>query len=186
VLFNVVFLENLMKTRRSKSAQKPGRRVGQMRPFTSENILMLENLLRADGSSTAVRDLALLRVGVDTMLRSVDVTNLTVGDVVRNGEVLADFVTKQKKTQKPVHCDLMPKTREALAAWLALAELTDPMVRVFAISTRQHQRIVKQWCALLKLDGTLYSTHSVRRTKPKAIYDKTKNIAAVKELLGHK
>jgi site-specific recombinase XerC len=40
-------------------------------------------------------------------------------------------------------------------------------------------------CKLLKLDGALYSTHSIRRTKPAHLYAKTKNLAAVKELLGH-
>src|SRR5262245_25584859 len=54
-----------------------------------------------------------------------------------------------------------------------------------AITASQHQRIVKTWCALLKLDGALYSTHSIRRTKPAHLYAKTKNLAACKELLGH-
>ena len=57
--------------------------------------------------------------------------------------------------------------------------------RVFSITTRQHQRIVKIWCEMLKLDGALYSTHSIRRTKAAYVYAKTKNLAAVKELLGH-
>jgi site-specific recombinase XerD len=38
---------------------------------------------------------------------------------------------------------------------------------------------------MLKLDPALYSTHSVRRTKAAYLYAKTKNLAAVKELLGH-
>jgi integrase len=174
-----------MKIRRKPAAQKVGRPVGQMRPFTSENIQMLENLLKADGSSASIRDLALLRVGLDTMLRSIDLTSLVVGDVLRSGEVVIDFTTKQRKTKKPVHCELVPRTREALAAWLQHAELSDPMARVFEISTRQHQRIIKQWCALLRLDGTVYSTHSVRRTKPSVIYAKTQNVAAISKMLGH-
>lgn len=174
-----------MKIRRKPATQKVGRPVGQMRPFTSENIQMLENLLKADGSSASIRDLALLRVGLDTMLRSIDLTSLLVGDVVRNGEVVTDFSTKQKKTKKPVHCDLVPRTREALAAWLDHEGLSNPMARVFAISTRQHQRIIKQWCALLRLDGAIYSTHSVRRTKPSVIYAKTQNVAAISKMLGH-
>jgi integrase len=174
-----------MKTRRRKSAQKPGRRVGQMRPFTPENIMMLESKLRADDSITGTRDLALLRVGIDTMLRSIDVVNLTVGDVVRGGEVLSEFTTKQKKTKRPVECALLEDTRDALKAWLDQAGITGPEARLFSISTRQHQRIVKQWCDLLNLDGSMYSTHSIRRTKPSAMYAQTKNIAEVKELLGH-
>ena len=30
-----------------------------------------------------------------------------------------------------------------------------------------------------------YSSHSMRKTKPTVIYDKTKNIDAVRRLLGH-
>jgi site-specific recombinase XerD len=58
-------------------------------------------------------------------------------------------------------------------------------MRMGRSTTRQHQRIVKQWCELLKLDGALYSTHSIRRTKSAHLYAKTKNLATVKELLGH-
>ena len=56
---------------------------------------------------------------------------------------------------------------------------------MFAITARQDQRITKGWCALLKRDGALYPTHSIRRTKPAHFYAKTKNLAACKELLGH-
>jgi integrase len=174
-----------MKTRRRKSASKPARRPGQMRPFSPDQIAMLETLLRQDGSATALRDLALLRVGIDTMLRSSDLVALTVADVAHDGKIVAEFGIRQKKTGKTVHCDLSEKTRGILAEWLSVNSEFSPASRIFAITTRQHQRIVKQWCGLLKLDGSLYSTHSVRRTKPAHLYAKTKNLAAVKELLGH-
>jgi len=51
-----------MERRRRKPAKK-ARKPGQMRPFTPEQVAMLEALLRQDGSWTALRDLALLRVG---------------------------------------------------------------------------------------------------------------------------
>mgnify|MGYP000462635782 CR=1 FL=1 len=38
----------------------------------------------------------------------------------------------------------------------------------------------------LGLDTSLYSTHSMRRTKPYLIYKKTKNLRVVQLLLGHK
>lgn len=172
-----------METRRRKPAKKT-RKPGQMRPFTPEQITTLEALLRQDGSGTAIRDLALLRTGIDSMLRSSDMVGLTVRDVVHNGDVASAFTIRQKKTGKHVQCELSEKSRSAIAEWLAAAAL-GPDERVFAISTRQHQRIVKTWCALLKLDGALYSTHSIRRTKPAHLYAKTKNLAACKELLGH-
>ena len=173
-----------METRRRKSAKK-ARKPGQMRPFTPEQITTLEALLKQDGSGTAIRDLALLRVGIDSMLRSSDVVKLTVRDVMHNGEVVTQFAVKQRKTAKVVQCELTDRTRAALAEWLAINPQFTPEDRVFAITTRQHQRIVKCWCVLLKLDGALYSTHSIRRTKPAYLYAKTKNLAACKELLGH-
>jgi integrase len=172
-----------METRRRKPAKK-ARKPGQMRPFTPEQINTLEALLRQDGSGTALRDLALLRVGLDSMLRSSDMMGLTVRDAVHNGEVASTFTIRQKKTGKHVQCELSDKSRAALGEWLTVAGIA-PDERIFAITTRQHQRIVKGWCALLKLDGALYSTHSIRRTKPAHLYAKTKNLAACKELLGH-
>ena len=173
-----------METRRRKPAKK-ARKPGQMRPFTPEQVTMLEVLLRQDGSWTALRDLALLRVGIDSMLRSSDIVKLCVRDICHDGEVVAEFAVKQRKTSKVVKCDLSEKTRAALGHWLAANAGMAADDRIFAITTRQHQRIVKSWCALLKLDGALYSTHSIRRTKPAHLYAKTKNLAAVKELLGH-
>jgi integrase len=179
------FMGIAMKTRRKNSASKSARRPGQMRPFSPDQIAMLETLLRQDGSATALRDFALLRVGVDSMLRSSDMVALTVADVAHDGEIVAEFETRQKKTRKPVRCDLSEKTRAVLSEWLATNPEFGPARRIFAITTRQHQRIVKQWCEFLKLDGALYSTHSIRRTKPAHLYAKTKNLAAVKGLLGH-
>ncbi|MGA7327779.1 MAG: tyrosine-type recombinase/integrase [Rhodomicrobium sp.] len=149
-----------------------------MRPFTLEQIATLEALLRQDGSGTALRDLALLRVGIDSMLWSSGVLSLTV---MQNGDVVSQFAVKQKVVQ----CELSDKTCAALAEWLAANPGITASERVFAITTRQHQRIVKGWCALLKLDGALYSTHSIRRTKPAHLCAKSKNLAACKELLGH-
>jgi len=174
-----------MKTRCRNSVTKTTRRPGQMRPFSPEQIAMLETLLRQDGSATALRDLMLLRVGIDSMLRSSDLVGLTVADIHHDGTIVSEFAIRQKKTQKPVRCDLSEKARAVLAEWLAGNPEFTPASRIFAITTRQHQRIVKQWCALLKLDGALYSTHSIRRTKPTHLNAKTKNLAAVKELLGH-
>ena len=57
-----------------------------MRLFTVEQIGVLESLLRQDGSGTALRDLAQLRIGIDSMLRS-DIVALTVRDVMPNGEI---------------------------------------------------------------------------------------------------
>jgi site-specific recombinase XerD len=57
--------------------------------------------------------------------------------------------------------------------------------KVYHLSTRQYQRIVKEWIDSIGLDSNLYSTHCIRRTKPSLIYKKTKNIRVCQVLLGH-
>src|SRR5258705_9876954 len=109
-----------------------------MRPFSPEQIAMLETLLR-----NRPCDLALFRVGVDSMLRSSDLVALTVAHVAHDGEIVAEFATRQKKTGNPVRSDLSEKTRSVLAEWLAANPEFGPASRIFAITTRQHQRIVK-------------------------------------------
>jgi integrase len=54
------------------------------------------------------------------------------------------------------------------------------------ISTRQYNPIFHGWIDKLGLDDSLYSTHSMRRTKPYLIYKKTKNLRVIQLLLGHK
>ena len=54
------------------------------------------------------------------------------------------------------------------------------------ISTRQYNRISHGWIEKLGLEDSLYSTHSMRRTKSYLIYKKTKNLRVIQLLLGHK
>ena len=42
------------------------------------------------------------------------------------------------------------------------------------------------WVEKLGLEASLYSTRSMRRTKPYLIYKKTKNLRVIQLLLGHK
>ena len=57
---------------------------------------------------------------------------------------------------------------------------------VLRTSTRQYNSIIHGWIEKLGLDTSLYSTNSMRRTKPYLIYKKTKNLRVVQLLLGHK
>ena len=53
------------------------------------------------------------------------------------------------------------------------------------LSTYQYFRIVKNWLRDLGVeDVSDYSTHSIRKTKSSVIYDRTKNVDAVRRLLG--
>ncbi len=53
------------------------------------------------------------------------------------------------------------------------------------ISTRQYERMLKDWVASIGLDPPAYDTRAMRRTKATLIYRRTKNLRAVQLLLGH-
>ena len=53
------------------------------------------------------------------------------------------------------------------------------------ISTQQYAKIVKKWMLSIGVeDVSQYSTHSLRKSKPTVIYNRTKNVDAVRRLLG--
>jgi integrase len=138
--------------------------------------------------------MALLNVGVDTMLRASDLVRLSV-DKLRDhrGDIVRDFAVRQKKTGEPVLLALSDRTRASVAA---LIEGEGKYERDF-LFTREGQphgqrmtemtlrRLVKAWAEFAGLDPAKYSGHSLRRTKAVLIYHETHNYEAVRQLLGH-
>ena len=54
-----------------------------------------------------------------------------------------------------------------------------------SITTQQYAKIVKKWMHSIGAeDVSQYSTHSLRKSKPTVIYNRTKNVDAVRRLLG--
>jgi integrase len=156
---------------------------GQMQPFTPQQVEMIAATITQDDKLHAKRDLALLRMAVDTMLRSVDVLKLTTDDVLYNGNIVETFRVHQQKTGGWVRCLLTDNTRNVLQIYLD----DNPEINgtLFPICRRRYQQIVDNWCGMIRVDKRLYSTHSLRRTKAAEIYRRTKNICAVQKLLGH-
>jgi integrase len=173
-----------------KTKTKPRAR-GQMQPFDPRSLALIRETLRARGN---LRELALLAVGVDSLLRSRDLLQLTVTDVTDHlGAVRERFAVTQGKTKKSISVTLTPRTRETLAAFIKSAEklpgdflftpVKDPHGRW--LSTAMFRRVIKNWCKIANLDPRRYSGHSLRRTKAAFIYQHTRNVAAVSHLLGH-
>jgi integrase len=166
-----------------------GKLYGQKRPLKAKEIWEIRMHLEMDHQH---RDLAMFNLGIDSKLRGCDLLNLRVHDVMQSGQVLARAVVMQRKTQRPVKFELTEATRTAVSAWIKLAELA-PGRYLFPgkknpaghVSSRQYARVVDGWVESIGLDPDLYGTHTMRRTKPTLIYQKTKNIRAVQLLLGH-
>tara|TARA_Y100000389_G_C17148663_1_gene358526 strand:+ start:213 stop:518 length:306 start_codon:yes stop_codon:yes gene_type:complete len=97
----------------------------------------------------------------------------------------------QQKTQSSVEFEITAQTCAALSNWIDHAELPydNFLFKSRAntskhITSRQYSRIVKSWLCEIGLDPAVCGTHSLRRTKAKLIYRRTKNLRAVQLLLA--
>ena len=170
-------------------AWNKGKLVGQKAPLKLKDVWAIRIRLQIE---KRVRELALLDLGIDSKLRACDLVALRVRDVCHGDRVSARAIVMQRKTHRPVQFEITPTTREAVEAWIKAKGLKGDSFlfpsRVRAgdhLGTRQHARIVHQWMDEIGLDTTAYGTHSLRRTKPSLIYQRTKNLRAVQLLLGH-
>jgi len=166
-----------------------GKLLGQKPPLKLKEIWAIRSRLQLEHRA---RDLALFNLAIDSKLRGCDLVALRVNDVVQGSHVASRAIVMQKKTQRPVQFELTEQTRDAVDVWIARAHLKPEHFlfpsRVAAsphLSTRQYSRVVASWVESIGLDPAAYGTHSMRRTKPKLIYRRTRNLRAVQLLLGH-
>jgi hypothetical protein len=67
------------------------------------------------------RELALFNLAIDSKLRSCDLVKLRVRDVCHGSIVATRSMVMQQKTQRPVQFEITEQTREALLAWIRIA-----------------------------------------------------------------
>ena len=166
-----------------------GKLTGQKPPLKLREIWAIRIHLQL---TKEVRELAMFNLAIDSKLRGCDLVALRVRDVTHSNQVAPRAMVMQHKTQRPVQFEMTEPTRDALAAWIAKAQLKGDQYlfpsRIHAsphLSTRQYARIVDTWVASIGLDPRAYGTHTMRRTKATLIYRRTKNLRAVQLLLGH-
>ena len=106
-------------------------------------------------------------------------------------DAVKDRITiRQRKTGANVMFELSASTRaslEHLAAQTGGGRYVFPGSQPdIALSARQYRRLVKQWAGLLGLPAEDYGTHSLRRTKPAAVYQQTRDPEIARILLGQR
>ena len=158
------------------------------RPLSEKQIKSLRKLV--DG--IPLHEL-LLNLSVDLMLRGSDLLNLKVSDVVsESGSIRTEVKVKQKKTGKnTLSMPLSKNSTDSIKKHLMDKPQEDFIFRgqkrytQKPITIQQYARIIKGWLSDLGVEDTSnFSTHSMRKTKASVIYDKTKNVDAVRRLLG--
>lgn len=175
------------------AASKPRNKhpiIGQKRPLKISHIWGIRIRLEIEDNK---RDLALFNLALDSKLRGSDLVKLLVSDVMSGGVVMRRALVTQQKTGSPVQFEITEGTRKSVLDWINFKGLNYssylfPSAKVLGehICIRQYNRIFHSWIEKLGLDRTLYSTHTMRRTKAYLIYKKTKNLRVVQLLLGHK
>ena len=182
-------MDTATKTTERVTPWNKGKLLGQKPPLKLKEIWAIRIRLQLDHRT---RELALFNLAIDSKLRGCDLVGLRVRDVVQGSHVAPRAIVRQKKTQRPVQFEITEQTRDAVAAWIAMAHLK-PEQFLFPsrvsksphLSTRQYSRIVRSWAGSIGLDPAAYGTHSMRRTKATLIYRRTRNLRAVQLLLGH-
>lgn len=166
-----------------------GKLVGQKPPFKQREIWAIRIRLQLKKET---RELAMFSLAIDSKLRSCDLVKLTVRDVNHGNDIASRAMVLQLKTQQPVQFEITEQTRDALTNWISHNHLGSEdylfpsrINHCNHISTRQYARIVHKWVEMIGLDTLLFGTHSLRRTKATLIYRRTKNLRAVRLLLGH-
>ena len=165
--------------------------VGQKRPFTP---LQIETIVHHLENVKQFRNLCLLCLGVDTMLRGIDLVRLKVSDVTEpNGRVKDVFTTRQRKNKKPVKTVVTPYTVSTVCCHIASAGLlqsdflfTSHRNPVVPLSTSYLRRLIKSWAELVGLDASQYAGHSLRRTKSAFMYAHGVQPPPLRILLGQK
>jgi len=160
------------------------------KPITSAQVKTLRNNVK----EKPLQEL-LLNLGVDLMLRSSDLLNLKVSDVVSDtGKVKTEVMVKQKKTKKstlriPLSKNSINTIKKHLVgrdldSWIFVGNKSH--YTKSPITQKQYSRIVKKWMSSLGVENVNdYSTHSLRKTKPSEIFKQTQNVEVCRRLLGH-
>ena len=158
-----------MDTSHSHEPWNKGKLVGQKSPLKLKDIWAIRIHLQL---GKRIRDLALFNLAIDSKLRGCDLVDLRVRDIAHGNQIMPRAMVMQRKTQRPVQFELTELTREAVAAWIAKADLKAEQYLFPSrlrssphITTRQYARIVRRWVGSIGLDPASYGTHTMRRTK---------------------
>jgi integrase len=159
-------MENLVQPNSHHGAWNKGKLVGQKAPLRLRDIWAIRIRLQL---RSAIRDLALFNLAIDSKLRACDLVKLRVRDVAHGDCVARRAIVLQQKTQRPVQFEITEQTRTAVQAWMAQAALRSDSYLFPSrlhdsphISTRQYARTVDQWISEIGLDVSAYGTHSMR------------------------
>ena len=168
------------------------------RPLSNEELTLIVNCF--DGKY-AVRDKALILIGVSTGGRISELLALTIGDVYQNGKPVESLHFKKQVVKGKENARAVPVNSDGIQAIAELIEWhqeaygsLDPKRPLFpsrqsgkgicALTRQRAHQIIKNVCVKAGLNGNL-ATHSLRKSYAQRLYGILADIFSVKEMLGH-
>lgn len=138
------------------------------------------------------RDYLLFRLGLNTALRISDLLKLRVKHFIHQDGTFKDYLMlNEKKTGKEKKIKLPKLVLDEVAKYVLNYELDSEDYIFF--SFRSPERPLDNSNAWRRLKSVAndcgvenFGTHSMRKTRCRLIYDETKNIALVMDMLNHK
>src|SRR6266849_5992313 len=95
-----------------------GKVTGAKPPLRPKHVWSIRTKLQIEGRA---RDLAMFNLAIDSKLRGCDVVAIRVEDVAASGYAADRATVRQKKTGRPVRCELSEQTRQAIDDYLKAA-----------------------------------------------------------------
>jgi len=169
--------------------------VGQKKGFSIKQIEIIRELLK---NKKKTMELVLLNIGIDTMLRYSDISQLKISDVLDNkGEIKKEIKLIQKKTGNFHLVLLSENTRETIKLWLQeskknmqdyifTGKTKSQNFRKDKLSRITYAKIIKNWASYLQLNQEEYSTHTLRRSRAVHMHNQGVSIEIIRRLLGQK
>lgn len=169
--------------------------VGQKKGFSIKQIEIIRELLK---NKKKTMELVLLNIGIDTMLRYSDISQLKISDVLDNkGEIKKEIKLIQKKTGNFHLVLLSENTRETIKLWLQeskknmqdyifTGKTKSQNFRKDKLSRITYARFIKNWASYLQLNQEEYSTHTLRRSRAVHMHNQGVSIEIIRRLLGQK
>ena len=169
------------------------------RPLDNNKIRLVS--VRFDGNPFEIRNRGLFMLGVSTGGRISELLSLQIGDVYQNTRAVTDLLFDKSVVKGGEVSRAVPVNRdgrraiEELIAWhgerYQNAEKNRPLFPSRngqgqqPMSRRTAHDVLKVAFEAAGLNGHL-ATHSLRKSFAQRLYDKTGDIFAVQEMLGHK
>ena len=157
-----------------------------------KKILAIKNNLK---EGKEYRDYLLFAIGVNSALRSSDLRNLKVSDVLDNkGDLKKYLYTRVKKTKREIKITINEAMREAINYYLSKAKVFNPDQYLFKskrgdkpISNVALFYLIKKWTKEVGLVNERYSAHSLRKTwgYQARVYHGA-SVEMISEKLGHR